>query len=305
MSTVISIPPVSAGQITIGSTEVIGGSANSVLFIGTDGMVQSGTSFLWSEGSLILTVTGTITSPTSAAMGTSEHFGSGSLPASSTGDNNTAFGNGAAGLTTTGADLTAVGYLALSSNDANNQCTAVGSSALLAATGDNNTAIGYRAGSAIVTGSNCTFLGASTNILTDDAIGSVAIGASAVASTGECSWGPGVSVLKVHGLSSTGDNRERCDLTAENIDNTNASRKYRMKLSAWDTGQREGMRIDADGSAARIGFFGVTAAARAAAYTPTNVTTDRSYDANATTIDELADVLGTLIADLQTYGLLQ
>jgi len=40
------------------------------------------------------------------------------------------------------------------------------------------------------------------------------------------------------------------------------------------------------------------------AYTPTNVTTDRSYDANATTTDELADVLGTLIADLQAKGIL-
>lgn len=38
------------------------------------------------------------------------------------------------------------------------------------------------------------------------------------------------------------------------------------------------------------------------AYTPTNVTADRSYNANATTTDELADVLGTLIADLQTKG---
>jgi len=36
-----------------------------------------------------------------------------------------------------------------------------------------------------------------------------------------------------------------------------------------------------------------------AVYAPTNVTTDRSYDANATTISEIADVLGTLIADLQ------
>lgn len=36
-----------------------------------------------------------------------------------------------------------------------------------------------------------------------------------------------------------------------------------------------------------------------AAYTPTNVTTDRAYDANATTLDEVADVLGTLIADLK------
>ena len=39
------------------------------------------------------------------------------------------------------------------------------------------------------------------------------------------------------------------------------------------------------------------------AYTPTNVTTTRSFDANATTLDEIADVLGTLIADMQATGL--
>jgi len=54
-----------------------------------------------------------------------------------------------------------------------------------------------------------------------------------------------------------------------------------------------------------IGFFNTTPAAQASAYTPTNVSTDRAYDANATTVDEIADVLGTLIADLKTYGLLQ
>lgn len=61
--------------------------------------------------------------------------------------------------------------------------------------------------------------------------------------------------------------------------------------------------LNHDGST--VGFFGVAPAARAAAYTLTNVTTDRTYDANATTLDEVADVLGTLIADLKTYGLLQ
>lgn len=53
-----------------------------------------------------------------------------------------------------------------------------------------------------------------------------------------------------------------------------------------------------------VGFYGVTPVARSSAYTPTNVTTDRSYDANATTIDELADVLGSLIVDLQSVGLI-
>lgn len=39
-------------------------------------------------------------------------------------------------------------------------------------------------------------------------------------------------------------------------------------------------------------------------YTPTNVVTDRSYDANATSVAELADTLGTLIADFQAAGIL-
>ena len=41
-----------------------------------------------------------------------------------------------------------------------------------------------------------------------------------------------------------------------------------------------------------------------AAYAPTNVTPDRTFDANATTLDEIADVLGTLIADLKAAGLI-
>ena len=40
------------------------------------------------------------------------------------------------------------------------------------------------------------------------------------------------------------------------------------------------------------------------AYTPSNVTTDRTFDANSTSLDEIADVLGSLIADLQATGLI-
>jgi len=45
--------------------------------------------------------------------------------------------------------------------------------------------------------------------------------------------------------------------------------------------------------------------ALSAAYTPTNVTTDRSFDADTVAIAELADVVGTMIADLQTAKLLR
>lgn len=52
------------------------------------------------------------------------------------------------------------------------------------------------------------------------------------------------------------------------------------------------------------GTQSLTLVAAPAAYTPTNVTVDRAYDANATTTAELADVLGTLIADLQARKLI-
>jgi hypothetical protein len=40
-------------------------------------------------------------------------------------------------------------------------------------------------------------------------------------------------------------------------------------------------------------------------YTETNVSTLRSFDASSFTVDELADVLGTLIADLRTKGIIR
>lgn len=68
-------------------------------------------------------------------------------------------------------------------------------------------------------------------------------------------------------------------------------------------------QLDLDGDlnhdGANIGFFGTAPAPLAAAYTPTNVIADRAYNADATSVEELADVLGTLISDLQSYGLLQ
>lgn len=63
---------------------------------------------------------------------------------------------------------------------------------------------------------------------------------------------------------------------------------------------RGGISLDAP----FIGFYGTTPAAQSAAYTITNVTPTRTYDADSTTLDEIADVLGTLIADLQLTGLI-
>jgi methionine synthase II (cobalamin-independent) len=54
-----------------------------------------------------------------------------------------------------------------------------------------------------------------------------------------------------------------------------------------------GSRTDRLGSNAVNGWTGAS-----------NLSTDRTYDADSTTVAELADVLGTLIEDLKTAGVL-
>jgi hypothetical protein len=47
----------------------------------------------------------------------------------------------------------------------------------------------------------------------------------------------------------------------------------------------------------------INLSASSSVYTMTNVTTDRTLDANSTSTAELADVLGTLITDLKERGI--
>lgn len=58
------------------------------------------------------------------------------------------------------------------------------------------------------------------------------------------------------------------------------------------------------GSTGQIGFFGATPVAQSTGWSVTNETTTKTFDADATSIDELADVLGTLIEYFKTIGLL-
>jgi hypothetical protein len=47
------------------------------------------------------------------------------------------------------------------------------------------------------------------------------------------------------------------------VDATNASRKAKLSLSAYDTAARLGIEIEASGTAVKLGFFGVTTVVRA------------------------------------------
>jgi hypothetical protein len=69
-----------------------------------------------------------------------------------------------------------------------------------------------------------------------------------------------------------------------------------------DSGGTDTLTIRDDGGYA---FKGGTVGLAQTGYTTfTNLVTDRTCDANATTVDELADILGTLIEDLKTKGII-
>ena len=52
------------------------------------------------------------------------------------------------------------------------------------------------------------------------------------------------------------------------------------------------------------GLGGTSPSATQTGWTVSNTGTDRTYDCNNTTIDELADIVGTLVADLIAKGIL-
>lgn len=110
--------------------------------------------------------------------------------------------------------------------------------------------------------------------------------------------------------SSTTNDRDAAYIKALWNDPTNAAAVGDLVVSAaynaaGTVTEREGLRVRGGASATQVGFFGVTPAAQPTGYTTfANLTTDRTLDANATTIDEVADVLGTLIQDLKTLGLI-
>jgi len=103
--------------------------------------------------------------------------------------------------------------------------------------------------------------------------------------------------------SDTGVLIETARILNEFTDVTNATPRSTIELQTQNgSGSLEtAFRVGRIASGAQQwGLLGSFAAR--ATYSVTNVVTDRTYDANATSIDELADILGTLIADLRTHG---
>jgi hypothetical protein len=85
---------------------------------------------------------------------------------------------------------------------------------------------------------------------------------------------------------------------ADTVTTGNIRQRFELMAGLGGTGLIRGNSND------QLGFFGTTPTARSTGWSVTNVTSDKTYDANSTTINELADVLGTLIDELKTKGLI-
>ena len=151
-------------------------------------------------------------------------------------------------------------------------------------TGSNTSNFGTNAGryladgvTSLTTPSNCTYIGASTkasadgvtneNVFGYNATGignnTVAIGDLNVTRTGLR------GSVEILASSSTTASQIQGALSASWVDSTHATRKARLVISAYDTVAREGLRIEGDGTVARLGFYGVTAVVKPAALTAT------------------------------------
>jgi hypothetical protein len=124
---------------------------------------------------------------------------------------------------------------------------------------------------------------------------------STAATGGAAGFGAGLSFFAEDATDTT--YQQQVLIASSWVDATNATRKAKLSLSAYDTAVRLGLEIEASGSAAMLGFFGHATAVQPSAYTITNDSADRALDCNSTSLDELADVVGTLVKDLQSLGL--
>ncbi len=122
---------------------------------------------------------------------------------------------------------------------------------------------------------------------------------------GAAGLGPSV---KFQAESSGTNNTTQAQIAAVWNDATHATRKADLILSAYDTAEREGLRIRANGSAAAIGFLGATPAARIAHVADASTTHaitdpgDAPADADALREDLVTNVIPTIETALNNLG---
>jgi len=134
--------------------------------------------------------------------------------------------------------------------------------------------------------------GVSTTAATNAIRNILTLGAN-VTGAGVGAAGLGVGIL-LNAESSTTVGTTQAAIETSWVVPTHATRTSRLAFKVYDTAAREGIRIDADGAAARIGFLGATAAARIAHVAdPTG---------GATTDAEARTAINSILVTLETFG---
>ena len=105
----------------------------------------------------------------------------------------------------------------------------------------------------------------------------------------------------ITGHNSFGGNKQLWYLgsTSGSNDNIAFINRQNGSLGLW-TNNTPRLNIEAGGI---VKILGTLEIGTVQTYTASNVTTDRAFNADAIAIAELADVVGTLIADLRTMGM--
>jgi len=210
------------------------------------------------------------------------------LVANTSGIGNLALGSGTLNANTTGNSNTAIGSGALENSIGGGKNTGIGVDALIEMeTGGFNVGIGPTVIGSLITGNTNIGIGAYALYSLIEGNDNIGVGND----TGYGLYYGDNNVVIGNGVTITdGDNQLNIVDTIHSDDHTVGNLQF---------GPLGAPVLEIDGTTPGFAFFNGTPTAISAAYTPTNVTTDRSYDANSTSIDEIADVLGTLIADLQ------
>jgi hypothetical protein len=223
--------------------------------------------------------------------------GSGNAIASTS---NTIFVGSLTGQTWSGSDNTAIGHNAGYNVTGGDQNVVIGSNSLIntsSASISNNVIIGEATGASVSAAlSGSVLIGRGADV-TAGFTNCVAIGNAATV---------GVSNGFVLGGASTLVGiRTSSPTEALTIGGGNLSMASTTAVQSIIASSTASMGLKIGTSASQLlGFWNATPVAQSTGWTMSNVTTDKVLNANSTTLDEVADVLGTLVDQLKTYGIL-
>jgi len=229
-------------------------------------------------------------------------LGASCLGAITTGNSNTAIGTLCLNSNTTGSNNVGIGVSTLAAAGTYSSCTAVGAVALSSCTGSSNTGVGLRAGTGIsgsttacTSGTFNTFLGQETGFQTSTQRNyAICIGYRAQADADNACIIGGTSTLAVNvGIGGVQAPGARLDVLGQGTTTG-------LGLRIMNSSSTPNFTVRDDGGFA---FRGGTVGVAQTGYAVTNPVTRRSFDTTTITLPQLAEVVGTMIADDITKGL--